>query len=58
MSEDGTDTSSLDERPVYFRVFTRESLRAIRNRMDEEAARNALEAKEAKEKKKQEEQVS
>lgn len=46
MSDDGSDTSSLDERPVYFKVFTRESLLAIRERAEEEAIR--LKEEEAK----------
>ncbi len=44
MSDDGSDTSTLDERPVYFKVFTRESLVAIRERAEEEAIRLKEEA--------------
>ncbi len=49
MSDDGhSDTSSLPDRPVYFRPFTRESLKAIKERMEEEQAKKEQEAKETK----------
>ncbi len=41
MSEDEGDTDSLDELPRYFRPFTRESLKAIKERMDEEVIKNS-----------------
>lgn len=48
MSEHQSDTSSLDERPVYFRPFTRDSLTQIKQRMAEEAIKKKeLEAKKA-----------
>lgn len=48
MSDHQSDTSSLDERPVYFRPFTRDSLKAIKQRMAEEAIKKKeLEAKKA-----------
>jgi len=39
-----SDTSSLPDLPVYFRPFTRESLKAIRERQEEEAIKKAEEA--------------
>lgn len=44
MSDNESDTSTLDERPVYFKVFTRESLVSIRERGEEEAIRLKEEA--------------
>ncbi|ODM91688.1 Sodium channel protein para [Orchesella cincta] len=50
MSEHGSDTSSLDARPVYFRPFTRDSMVQIRQRMAEnEIKKKELEAKKAEE---------
>lgn len=49
MSDAASDISSLEERPVYFRPFTRESLRAIRDRMEEEAAKKEQEKQKAEE---------
>ncbi|ODM88181.1 Sodium channel protein para, partial [Orchesella cincta] len=50
MSIHGSDTSSLDARPVYFRPFTRDSMVQIRQRMAEnEIKKKELEAKKAEE---------
>lgn len=50
MSDNQSDTSSMDARPVYFRPFTRESSAAIKQRMAEEAIKKKeLEAKKAEE---------
>lgn len=46
-----SELSSLDEIPVYFRVFTRDSLKVIQQRMEEEAAANAILERENAEKK-------
>lgn len=43
MTDNVSDTSSLDELPVYFHIFTRESLAAIRQRMTEEEIAKKLE---------------
>lgn len=50
MSDNHSDTSSMDGRPVYFRPFTRDSLTAIKQRMAEEAIKKKeMEAKKAEE---------
>lgn len=49
MSECGSDTSSLPDRPIYFRPFTRESLKNIKERMEEDAIKKAEETKKSEE---------
>lgn len=45
-----SETSSLDDLPVYFRPFTRESVKAIRQHMaEEEIKQKELKAKKAEE---------
>lgn len=49
MSRRSSETSSLEDLPVYFKPFTRESLKAIKERKEEEQIRLAEEKLQKKE---------
>lgn len=49
MSRRVSSTSTLEDLPVYFRPFTRESMKSIRERMEEEKIKMEEEKKKKKE---------